>query len=64
MHVDRAISESRKHIDDEIKELREQNDTRFSKIEKFIYGTFVFVGTPIFGAVVGLFFKGSPIVGN
>ena len=64
MHVDRAISESRKHIDDEIKELREQNDNRFGKIEKFIYGTFVFVGTPIFGAVVGLFFKGSPLVGN
>lgn len=64
MHVDKAISELRRHNDEEIKELREQNDSRFSKIEKFIYGTFVFVGTPIFGAVVGLFFKGSPLVGN
>lgn len=63
MHVDKSISDTRKYIDDEIKEIREQNDTRFGKIEKFIYGTFVFVGTPVFGAVVGLFFKGSPLSG-
>lgn len=63
MHVDKSISDTRKYIDDEIKEIREQNDTRFGKIEKFIYGVFVFVGTPVFGAVVGLFFKGSPLGG-
>ena len=63
MHVDKSISDTRKYIDDEIKEIREQNDTRFGKIEKFIYGTFVFVGTPVFGAVVGLFFKGNPLGG-
>lgn len=62
-HVDKSISETRKYIDDEIKDIREQNDRRFSKIDKFIYGTFVFVGTPIFGAVVGLFFKGNPLGG-
>lgn len=64
IHIDKSIAESRKYIDDEIKEIRDSTEVRFGKIEKMIYGAFAFVGTPVFGAVVGLFFKGNPLSGG
>lgn len=60
IHVDRTLQETRKVLDDEIRDMREHNDKRFGKIENFIIAALLFIATPVIGAMVAIVLKNPP----
>lgn len=61
-HIDRCMVETRKYLDEELKEIREQTDKRFGRIENFIIAALMFIATPVVGGLVALVLKNPPAI--
>lgn len=59
-NLDRCIRELKQHYDEELKDIREASEKRFSRLENFIIRALVLVATPVVVGIIALVIKNPP----